>query len=551
MHSHGFSNTGVYGLKMSREQTMPKTGLCWYGLQRLPPLLDAFSKEIEGVKTSEDSEYIHRMRVASRRLRAALPLFRSCFPQKQYRRWMQEITNITRALGEARDADVQITFLLKYEKKRSRKFNSRSKKTSVVMTATAPAIHYLASRLQKKRTTLQSKVISALLKLEKSQVIEEMSDTFSNHLSANRRVQKNSLVYGISPVAALRIEKRMHAMLSYEQWIPNPDAVAEHHATRIAAKKLRYTMEVYGYVYRRGLKKILTRVKKVQEILGNLHDCDVWIDQVTLLLLHERALLRSPGNTKRPDAATISSLYLFLQERKKERTILHRTFMRYWEKLGRLRTWDELCMSLEKGRKTRFRPPTMYNETEVTTAVGTLALEYPGALEHSRHVTDLALMIFDDLQPLHQLDTRERFLLECAGMLHDIGWKYGQRRHNIRSAEMIVSDENLPFDIPERSIITLVARSHRGNVALETSGFFRLLSPEYQKQVLILAAILRIADGFDYLHLRTVQTVSCTFEGQEIVINVTVYGDASVEKQRAGLKSDLFIQAFNRKPVIR
>jgi CHAD domain-containing protein len=536
---------------MPGEQAMPKTGLCWYGLQRLPPVLDAFSKEIDGVKTSEDSEYIHRMRVASRRLRAALPLFRPCFPDKQYRRWMQEITNITRALGEARDTDVQITFLSKYEKKRAGKRNSPGNKTTVAVTATAPATRYLASRLLKKRTTLQSKVISALLELEKSGIIEEMRDTFGNYLAVNRRVQKKSLVYGISPVAALRIEKRMHALLSYEQWIPNPDAVAEHHATRIAAKKLRYTMEVYGQVYRLGLKKILTRVKKVQEILGDLHDCDVWIDQVTLLLLQERALLRSPGTSKRPDAATISSLILFLQERKKDRTILHRTLMRYWETLRRLRTWDELCMSLEKGRKTRFRPVAVYNKAEADTAVRTLAREYPGALEHSRHVTGLALMIFDNLQPLHQLDTRERFLLECAGMLHDIGWKYGQRRHNIRSADMIVSDENLPFDIPERTIIALVARSHRGNVVFETSGFFRLLSPEYQKQVLVLAAILRIADGFDYLHLGTVQAVSCTSEGEEIVVNVTVNGDASVEKQRADVKSDLFTRAFNWKPVIR
>jgi CHAD domain-containing protein len=530
---------------------MQKSGLCWYGLQRLPPLLDAFSKEIDGVKSSDDSEYIHRMRVASRRLRAALPLFRPCFPEKQYKRWMQEITNITRALGEARDTDVQITFLSKYEKKRAGKPGSQRNNTMAAVPATALATRYLVSGLQKKRTTLQSKVISALLELEKSQVIEEMRDTFSNYRSSGRRVQKKSLVHGISPVAALRIEKRLHAMLSYEQWVPNPDAVAEHHATRIAAKKLRYTMEVYGQVYRLGLKKILTRVKKIQEILGDLHDCDVWIDQVTLLLLQERALLRSSGAKKHPDAATISSLILFLQERKKERTFLHRKFMRYWETLGRLSTWEELCMSLIKGRKTRFRPLAMYNEKEADTAVRTLALEYPGGFEHSRHVTGLALRIFDDLQPLHQLDTRERFLLESAGMLHDIGWKYGQRRHAVRSADMIVSDENLPFDIPERSIISLVARSHRGNVDPETSGFFRLLSPEYQKQVLVLAAILRIADGFDYLHLGTVQTVSCTSEGEEIVFNITASGDASVEKQRAGVKSDLFTRVFNRKAVVR
>ena len=55
-------------------------------------------------------------------------------------------------------------------------------------------------------------------------------------------------------------------LLQYERWVHNPDAVAEHHAMRIAAKKLRYTMETYAPVYRRNLKKPLARVKKIQEI---------------------------------------------------------------------------------------------------------------------------------------------------------------------------------------------------------------------------------------------------------------------------------------------
>jgi CHAD domain-containing protein len=82
-------------------------------------------------------------------------------------------------------------------------------------------------------------------------------------------------------------------MRSFEPWVTQADAVAEHHAMRIAAKKLRYTMEVYGPVYRLGLKKPHARVKKVQEILGDLHDCDVWIDGVTRLLLRERSRMRS------------------------------------------------------------------------------------------------------------------------------------------------------------------------------------------------------------------------------------------------------------------
>ena len=40
---------------------------------------------------------------------------------------------------------------------------------------------------------------------------------------------------------------------------------------------------------------------------------------------------------------------------------------------------------------------------------------------HTKHVTKLALKIFDDLQQLHKLGSREKFTLLCAGILHDIG----------------------------------------------------------------------------------------------------------------------------------
>jgi CHAD domain-containing protein len=83
----------------------------------LLPLLDALSQETEGVKAGKDIEYIHRMRVASRRRRAALPLCAPCFHQKRYHKWIAEIQTITRALSEARDVDVQMEFLRKYQKK--------------------------------------------------------------------------------------------------------------------------------------------------------------------------------------------------------------------------------------------------------------------------------------------------------------------------------------------------------------------------------------------------------------------------------------------------
>jgi CHAD domain-containing protein len=525
--------------------------LCWYAMQKLPGLLDAFTGEITGVKEAQDIEYIHRMRVASRRLRAALPLFEACFPDKQYMKWMQEITKITRALGDARDADVQITFLLKSLKKIQKDPGLPKKSSPDNQPSIEPAIRFLLLALQKKRSVLQKRVLSAISGLEKSRIIDEMQRVFTEMDRELMITQKKPCINGIPPVAALRIGKRLSTLLSYESWVPHPEAVAEHHATRIAAKKLRYTMEIYGSIYRNNLEKPLARVKKIQEILGDIHDCDVWIDHITSLLLRERTLLRSGGGTKRPDTTTLSSLNILLRDRVAERKRRYRQFVRYWQALSRVQLWDDFRNSLDTVRKTCFRPRKSYGDNEAARAVNALSGVYPGIQSHSRHVTDLALVLFDALQSLHNLTAHDRFLLRCAGELHDIGWKYGQQGHNRRGAEMIFSDETLPFDLDERGILALIVLSHRGKVRLSVCPYLSFVSPEYRKKAVMLAAILRIADGLDYPHTGSVHEVHCILSADEVLCAVTGTGDIIVEKERGQAKADLFLKIFERPLVIR
>lgn len=56
----------------------------------------------------EDVEPLHDMRVATRRLRAAMEMFRPCFPRKRYRRAMKPLKALADALGERRDCDVAV-----------------------------------------------------------------------------------------------------------------------------------------------------------------------------------------------------------------------------------------------------------------------------------------------------------------------------------------------------------------------------------------------------------------------------------------------------------
>ena len=62
-----------------------------------------------GTIDGTDIEYVHDMRVASRRLRSAMRNFADCFtPKKEFRRHLKRVEQITSTLGDVRDLDVLI-----------------------------------------------------------------------------------------------------------------------------------------------------------------------------------------------------------------------------------------------------------------------------------------------------------------------------------------------------------------------------------------------------------------------------------------------------------
>jgi CHAD domain-containing protein len=64
-----------------------------------------------GVLDLDDVERVHDMRVASRRLRAALEIFEPCFPRKPWRKAKKRVKSLADALGERRDPDVAVELL--------------------------------------------------------------------------------------------------------------------------------------------------------------------------------------------------------------------------------------------------------------------------------------------------------------------------------------------------------------------------------------------------------------------------------------------------------
>jgi CHAD domain-containing protein len=69
------------------------------------------TEQAEGVLDTRDIERVHDMRVATRRLRAALEIFEPCFPANAFRAALAEVKRLADALGERRDRDVAIASL--------------------------------------------------------------------------------------------------------------------------------------------------------------------------------------------------------------------------------------------------------------------------------------------------------------------------------------------------------------------------------------------------------------------------------------------------------
>jgi CHAD domain-containing protein len=72
---------------------------------------DELTEQARGVLDTGDIERVHDMRVATRRLRAALEIFEPCFPPDAYEQTLGEVKRLADALGERRDRDVSIATL--------------------------------------------------------------------------------------------------------------------------------------------------------------------------------------------------------------------------------------------------------------------------------------------------------------------------------------------------------------------------------------------------------------------------------------------------------
>lgn len=391
--------------------TAADPGYCLYGAKYLLTLVEALTGEIEGVRIAEDIEYVHRMRVATRRIRAALPLYRDCFSPKEYRRWRREIRAITRALGEARDADVQIDYLrgfldhlgtaepktgepvfllgegtpdttdlpvqaeeraktvpspglatrlrhvlsgirARLSGKKPATVNPPADDTSGAFpplngwdqstNRLRPGIECLILRLQQRREALQPEVIFALDHLVAEEVIEDMEDALRKVVVSGKLHHTDIHSPFAYEQAFFHISLCLEEIFSYDKYVHLPEKIEMHHAMRIAAKRLRYTMECFAALYDDDLKAQIKTVKNLQDILGDMHDCDVWADMLPEFMEEEKRRSEEYFGHERFFAFIKPGLVHLRETRMEERRNLYESLVTTWDSMKTEGAWEDL-----------------------------------------------------------------------------------------------------------------------------------------------------------------------------------------------------------------
>jgi hypothetical protein len=145
------------------------------------------------------------------------------------------------------------------------------------------------------------------------------------------------------------VRTRLDELYSFTPRALNPKKVKALHDMRIAAKRLRYVLEVTGFCFGPYAETGLKRAKELQELLGEIHDCDEMLPRVrdALRELHDQDVdglveLAADGNDLAPalgakvghagDYGGLEVLAVWLEAR---RMLLFERFLDRWKTLQR------------------------------------------------------------------------------------------------------------------------------------------------------------------------------------------------------------------------
>jgi exopolyphosphatase/guanosine-5'-triphosphate,3'-diphosphate pyrophosphatase len=202
-------------------------------------------------------------------------------------------------------------------------------------------------------------------------------------------------------------------------------------------------------------------------------------------------------------------------------------------------------------RLTSHRDHEDRQERDVLIGAVTLGRKYLFDEDHSRHVARLAVSIFDQTRPLHELGGADRKILTAAALLHDIGQFVSYKGHHKHSLYLISNSELPTFTQREMQLVANVARYHRKGEPAPHHPHFEALSDVDKDRVVKLSALLRLADSLDREHVQRVQHVEARIGDSEVTLWLEGSGELLLEGWSLKKKAQLFTKVFGRKVRLR
>ncbi len=188
----------------------------------------------------------------------------------------------------------------------------------------------------------------------------------------------------------------------------------------------------------------------------------------------------------------------------------------------------------------------MSDSTRLSAYVAHLIETYHVDQRHARQVADHALTLFDGVAAQLGLDRHARQLVEAGALLHNVGLTTDPPEHHLVGRDIILRH---PFaDEIDQMIIAAIVALHRRKPRAQLEPTVLCLNKRQRALALQLAAIVRVADGFDYSQSQTSQVQVIGNNGR---LTLAVSGPhAASDSARALAKADLWERAIGPRPEV-
>ncbi len=298
--------------------------------------ISILNQQLEGIRENKDIEFVHQARVASRRMREALIIFGECFEQPHLRKWRKSVRRLTKQLGAARDTDVQIEAVTD-EIEKIRK--SRAKYI--------PGLKRLVLRLRQRRQRIQPKVIRAIDKLEAKDVLGDIGSeigTFQLNVPVDNMSTPGS--YTACRLGG-HISKKIERLLGLEGSLADVKNNEGHHKMRIAAKKLRYSLEISKAALK-DVEPYIDQIKRLQTMLGELQDCTVWGSYLKEFKREEKEFIKDFFGKEKPFSKIRPGIEFLSRSKRRRHSRIMKELVKYWSELRSGGTFESLLGLVQK-----------------------------------------------------------------------------------------------------------------------------------------------------------------------------------------------------------